>query len=318
MRLYLQYQPNDTGKGKFTSKLIPELEALGVSVKTENHKCDIAMSYSYIRDTKCRLPTVLRVDGIYIDQGILRPGRDARIKDGVAFADAVIWQSDFSKNIAGHFVGLNRKRNYVIFNGDSEANYSSVVPQKSDYKRNIIISAKWQDGHDRKRVHKRFKEHCKIARDYCEIDKNVCFWIIGNNQDKYYESDRIRYLGWLSDEEIKPYLKMGDIYLYVPWYDWCPNSVVEAMTAGLHVVCNNNGGQKELVDGYGTVVNCDEEITIKSFKKQNVPKPNRDTVIDKIKEIFSGNVASKINPKINIKEIAKQYKNVFEDVLGGY
>ena len=66
MKLFLQYKKNDTGKGKFTGRLVPELETLGGDVRYEGAGCDITLSYTKFREKSGGMPRVLRVDGVHL------------------------------------------------------------------------------------------------------------------------------------------------------------------------------------------------------------------------------------------------------------
>lgn len=326
MRIYWQYDPNDTGKGKFTKRLIPELEKLGVRIKFRPEHCDATISYTRFRKESGKLPTVLRVDGVHMIRGKKWIARDDFIIKSINKADAVIWQSEFCKKIIKGMYPAKPKKDYVIFNGE---NITSRAGEKivSPYPKNVVISAKWQDKRDEKRIHKRLKHHTKVARDYIVWGKydDVCFWILGNNEDKYYESERLRYVGWLeNDEDIKKYLRMADVFLYLPWFDWCPNMAVEAMACGCYLICSNNGGHAELTKGYGTVIETDAEIEPKMVGCKDVPDFNRTKVIEEIDKYFQGVELDRqhqclsvveYNPDIDIQNTAKKYKAVFERVI---
>jgi hypothetical protein len=108
---------------------------------------------------------------------------------------------------------------------------------------------------------------------------------------------------------------MADVYLYVPWYDWCPNSAVEAMCAGNYLVCSNNGGHTEMADGYGSIVATDEIIKPKILVDVQPPKPNRDWVMDALNIYFLSKPPIAVNPRVRIEHAASEYKKVFERVL---
>jgi hypothetical protein len=80
MRVFWQYPYNATGKGKFTKRLVPELEKLGVKVEFKNYKkCDITISYTRFRMDSGKLPKVLRVDGLHMLRNKSWRGRDKLI-----------------------------------------------------------------------------------------------------------------------------------------------------------------------------------------------------------------------------------------------
>jgi len=316
MKVFWQYKPNKTGKGKFTARLLPVLEDLGVKAEFKNYKkCDLTISYTRYRMDSGKLPRVLRVDGLHMMRNKSWRGRDKFIGKDANEADAVIWQSEFCRRVLSGVLKIKPKREAVIFNGDDPDYYKKIVPLISPHERNIIMMAKWYNKRGQPRVQKRTKEHLKIARDYTAMDEKCCFWIVGNCKDRHYESDRVRYVGWKTKKELASYLKMADVYLYIPWYDWCPNSAVEAMCAGNYLICSNNGGHAEMAEGYGTIVPTDKTINPKIFIDAKPPKPNRELVLDTLKSYYKERPEAKVNPEVNIEHVAKRYKEVFKGVL---
>jgi len=298
--------------------LLPELEKLGVDVSYKPKGCDITISYSNFNADSGSMPKVLRMDGVHILRNKLREWQNDEIVKDMKKADAIIWQSQFCRRVAGGILGYYGRKSFVIFNGDDPKHYENVEPIQSPYQKNVVFSCKWNSNDGSDRLSKRFKESTKIARDYGEIDKDVCFWFIGNYKEKRYECDRIRYVGWLEEAQVKRYLKMADLYVFIPWFDWCPNSLVEAMTAGNYVICSNQGGHAEIVEGYGTVLPIDKTIAPKSVKEMNVPAIDRSVVLHAIKDYFDKKPEAKPNPAIHIERIARKYKETFEEVLGGH
>lgn len=316
MRVFWQYPYNQTGKGKFTKRLVPELEKLGVKVDFKNYKkCDLTISYTRFREESGKLPKVLRVDGLHMLRNKSWKGRDKLIGKDANRADGVIWQSEFCQKVLSKILKIKPKREAVIFNGDDPAYYNDVAPFVSPYPRNVIMMAKWYNKRGQPRVQKRYKEHCKIARDYTAMDKDCCFWIVGNCEDKHYESDRVRYIGWKTKKELAAYLVMADVYLYIPWYDWCPNSAVEAMCAGNYLICSNNGGHAEMAEGYGSIVSTDEIINPKILIDVQPPKPNREAVLEGLKQYYDIRPQAVVNPNVKIGNVAIKYKKMFEKVL---
>jgi len=115
MRVFWQYDPNDTGKGKFTKRLLPELEKLGVKIKYRPDHCDLTISYTRFRKESGNLPKVLRVDGVHMIRGKRWVARDDFIIKSINKADAVIWQSSFCKRIITEMYPARPKKDFIIF-----------------------------------------------------------------------------------------------------------------------------------------------------------------------------------------------------------
>jgi len=314
MNVFLQYEMNETGKGLFLARLEPELKKLDVYLKTSPKGCDLTLSLTSWRKESGKLPRVLRLDGVHMVQGKRIGWRNDQISKGIKKSDVAIWQSRFCKRIVGGMLG-KPKKNFVIFNGMNPDEFSQVDPIRSPYPRNIMMLAKWDYKDKTPRKHKRLKEAAKIARDYTAIDPQACFWIVGNTKERRYESERIRYTGWLEIEETKRYMKMCDVGVYPAWFDWCPNSVVESISAGQYMIVSNNGGQAELVEEYGKVVDVDKPMTPQALKRMHVPEIDRSKFVNAIAEFYFVKPQRSFNPALHISRIARKYKEAFEAAL---
>ena len=205
MKLFIQYpKDNQTGKGRFFQRIVPHLEALGVKCFYENDKCDITIAPIRFREKTKGIPRVLRVDGIHLFGA--KRGRNEIIEHDLRKADAVIWQSEFSRRMATGIFGFTPKTEAVIFNG---ANPIPRRPEKSEMLR-IIMSAKWiSDGE--LRPHKRLKEMLEMVREYGQ-KRNIRCWVAGKT-DMHAEPPIIM-LGHLDEKRLNDYLAMSDVMLY--------------------------------------------------------------------------------------------------------
>jgi len=314
MKVFIQYDKNDTGKGQFLSRLERAIAKIGVTFEYDSPLgCNVTLSFTHWRKP-CSLPSVLRIDGIHLHLTKNVEWRNEQIGKDIKDADAVIWQSKFCYDIVGGLLGVGKK-NYTIFNGMDPADYDSVVSAQSPYRRNIVFSAKWRNKtREGERYFKRYKDSAKIARDYTEMDQNTCAWILGNTPDQKYASERVVYTGWLEPQQVKAYLKMADCVVHIPYFDWCPNSVVESLCAGCYGIVGNSGGQAEFVGKYGTVVQIDKRVKPKMVNAVDVPKIDRGLVIHAIADYFRDMPRVVLNPEIHIDYVAARYKEVFDAV----
>lgn len=296
MKLFIDYSPNTSGKGKFLNRLIPELENNGVRCRFKPGNCDIALGVSWWR-TKVKYPMVLRVDGIHLKQNDKTNWKNDRIRKALKRTTAVIYQSEYAKKMVQAKFGFRNKPSYVVFNGAVPSEYWGHSKQlKGKY--NIISVAKWchRNGY---RTHKRFKSVVATAREY--RDKDVHFYVAGEVLDKP-SLPNLTLLGQLDDKTLRGYLCAADIMFYPAKYDWCPNSVVEAICAGLPVIATDGHGGTELVRACGGVV-----ISNKFS-------------VDEVCENIAYALAEPPNvdsSPVDVKNTAVQYKAVFEEVLNG-
>ena len=85
----------------------------------------------------------------------------------------------------------------------------------------------------------------------------------------------------VSLKQLPDILNRNNVYIHTKIGDWCPNSVLEAMSCGLPVICPSWGGTKELVGDAGAICQskeweCDDALidqmaldTIRIYKNLN-------------------------------------------------
>jgi glycosyltransferase involved in cell wall biosynthesis len=317
MKLYIQYELNETGKSKFISRLIPALKKRGVKIQFKEKGADVALLLTRNRDKFPKIPVAIRMDGTNITN---TSGAKKRIKKKILPAmnksKAIIYQSEFCKYMLNGIIQPKVKKQYVIYNGAHPDEFD-VNPRVSEHYKNVLMSAKWFDGKHH-RDYKRLRQMWEIAVRYVTIHSgNTCFWIAGETggvEKQWPKNDRIKFVGHLSDRPLKHYLKMADIYLHMPWYSWCDNSLIEAITAGCIPIVSNVGGNAEVVeDCGGMILDVDQKLAAK--RTNNGPPPlNVYTVTDAISHVFNTNIKLNQRP-IHIDTIARKYKQVFEELL---
>ena len=317
MNLYVQYKLKTCGKSKFLTRLIPELDRLGVKVQFEEKGADVALLISRCRGKFPKIPTVVRMDGItLLDTKDERDRLRNKIRPSVNKCNAIIYQSEFCRRMLNGILKPKVKKQYVIFNGANIQDYF-VKPAESDKLQNVLISSKWFDGKNF-RYHKRLREMWEVAVEYCSMySGDTKFWIAGETggEEKHWpKHDSIEFLGHLDSLTLKRYYVLCDVMLYLAWYDWCPNQVIEVLCAGVPVVCNNNGGVPEIVKNNGIICNIDVMMPTKRIASNMPPAFNRLTVLENLRDVLHSPPNLDIW-HVNIRNVAKQYKKVFEEVL---
>jgi len=317
MRLFVQYNKDSkTGKGLFFNRIVPHLERLGCKCYYENKKCDITISPIRFRVDTGKMPKVLRIDGIHI----MLDSKHGKIKDEVVRkdikrADAVIWQSEFCKYMVCNILSAHPKREAVILNGANPQDYN-VLPAKSDYKYNVILSSKWYTKDDERKT-KRLHDMLCFAEEYTRQRKDVCFWVAGQTNNIQSDNKRIIMLGHLEQDKLASYLKLADVMLYLAWFDFCPNAVVESICAGTPVICGNNGGTPEIVKKSGIILEIDDLMT-PQYSYNNVPSilNKKDIVLDAL-ELAQNTNFMMDRVDLTAEYVARKYYNLFSEVLNG-
>ena len=310
MKVFVEYDfKNESGKGKFCSRLRAEWDRTGVEYSDTAKGCDVRLSFIKFR-TECKLPTVLRLDGSHneLHMNEKKQAWKNRLCSGfIKKSKAVIWQSEFCRKM-GHVVFADRPRKeYVIFNGADPAEFLPWNPGK-----NVLLSAYWKE-----RPHKRLAEMLDVARIYTARHPDVFFHVLGDAKDTI-KSPNIIFHGYLSTEKMKQVFSKCACMLNICYADWCPNAVVEALVAGMPVICTAGHGVSEIVRNSGIVVDIDDPIDKKHFYRA-MNKPIRDIqpVYDALDAIF---IEKRQFPKpehLYIGKIARKYYEVCKEVYDG-
>ena len=314
IKLYIQYdKQNRSGKGKFISRLWPELEKLGVKVQWEQAGADIALGLTRWRE-KTRIPKVLRLDGIHLIGSKHHRWNNKRIKKSMQKADAVIYQSAWGKYMIENRFDIKPK-SYVIHNGADPEQYKKTMLVQP-WPKNVIMSAKWVSRDDRRQ--KRLPDMVAIAWEYIKLHDDVCVYIAGKNNLPNYRHERMVNLGYLEEQGLQEWLSYCDVMLNLAWWDWCPNAVVEAICAKCIVVGSDKTGVGELIKLCGGVpLNLDAPISpTAEFPDNRPPSFDYSKVIAGLDAAFRYSRKIEVNPEpLDIRNIAQKYKRVFEDVL---
>ncbi|MDA9230046.1 glycosyltransferase family 4 protein, partial [Amylibacter sp.] len=217
---------------------------------------------------------VVRIDGIYFDkneQSGKNETLNKRIFKTIETAKGVIFQSNFSKNLVeAHYGDINIPK-VTIING---APLRVVKPRKNK-KKIIVCSANW-------RAHKRLSSIISVVRGLrSELD---CELLVLGDVGSFNKvtHDFVTFIGKVDKASVFQYLERADLFLHLAWLDPCPNSVVEAISCGVPVVCSNQGGTPEIVNktGCGRVAMCDVKVDYGNLVDlYNPPLPDIDEII---------------------------------------
>lgn len=308
MRLYINYKLKDSGKGKFLKMLTPRLEDLGVKCSFKSGKQDITLGVRRFRG-KVAGPTILRVDGVYMFKDKKTYWTNNLVKKSIKLADGVIWQTQFCQDTVTKILGVKPKKSFVVFNGADPNNYenSKVLRYRLD-RPLVVMSARWKD-----RPWKRLKDCLRVAREVRKHE-DVAFWVAGKYKKDLSEKG-IRFSGHLTEKQLRTLLAEADAMLNLSYYDWCPNAVVEALCAGVPVVCNNASGVREIIDPETCeVVNVDAKLVAKIRSHDNPPSIDPVPVAEAVLRVLHAGKRADCS-RVHIERSALGYKNVFEEVL---
>ena len=301
-----------TGKGKFAGRLVRAWREMGIEVREDSKvKVDIALHIGRMNYESWAKKHVLRVGPACIDTNMNWRKINHEKAKSVKKADAIVYQSKYSKKIYHKLVYKPDKPETIIFNGADPRDYAEHMYScrfKGSNSYLVLASTRvWLP-------QKRLKQ---IIRPFFNGDLRDCSLIICGDSlgldKKYGMLQNIFFAGKCRDDELAAYYRVCKAMVHLTWVDTFPNSVVEAQVAGLPVICTDQGGTKEVLQN-GIVL----KDSLFNYKPVNLKKPpvvGTDKIVEAIKSIIKGDYQKKRVNGLYIKNIAKQYIKFFESIL---
>jgi len=176
------------------------------------------------------------------DEGEYRRKKHAHIKEPNRFADVTVFQSNFVFENMHPFLGCPQ-RYEVIHNG---ANPEEFYPAEKSGE--FIGHITWGTG-DKKRL--------DMLYETIRENPDEHFLLVGNHSMSNYDFtglSNVRYTGIAERQKINSLLHRMKFLFYPSENDPCPNTVIEAILAGIPVCYNPIGGSRELVKDCGLPV----------------------------------------------------------------
>ena len=295
-----------TGPNTFGRRLAKCFFELGHEITNESN-ADISLVFIEPSGRKLTKRIVQRLDGIWFSPDQFET-HNTRIKSLYEMADAVIWQSNFDKNMTTRWWN-NPRKGFVISNGvclkfSEDKNLSEkllLLHQK--YDKIFVCSANWHG-------QKRLSENVDLFNHLKKFYNSSCLLVLGNNASIKSDND-VFVLGSLPQDFCMQIYKSCDWMFHLAWLDHCPNTVVEALSCGLPVVCSEDGGTKEIVKDFGKILNEEVPYDYRLVSYDRPPKLNFDQIIGPLPE--KERLGS--YPSLRIEDTAKSYLNIFENIL---
>lgn len=120
--------------------------------------------------------------------------------------------------------------------------------------------------------------------------------------------DQVTFVGHVPHAKIHEYYEAADVFVLPSNNEGMSNTVLEAMAAGVPIVVTDTGGTKELVDGNGIVVPKQSATGIAQAIAHY--QDNRELILE------HGEVSRKIATKMSWSNVAEQYDNVYDRIVG--
>lgn len=193
----------------------------------------------------CKMRGVRLIDGT-IRMGVKPPRRQLLQRLGITFADRVVANSQ--AGLAAW--GIASARGRVVYNGfDPERLSLCTAPEKGSPLFTVVMVGRMSPEKD-------YRTFCNAARIlFAQNDLQWRFLAIGNGLDhlrlREENSDLIE-TGKLAildgGAEVLPLISQAQVgVLLSPYGEGCSNAIMEYMACGLPVICNDLGGNRELV-----------------------------------------------------------------------
>ncbi len=300
----------DGSTRKAVSRMFPVWQDLGHKIVDSRRNANVQLSV--VKITNNTLPTLLRLDGVYYDLADNYKSRNTEISRSHQIADAVVYQSKFSKKMCERYLGQRSTPIYdVVYNGVS--NWQNFKLHNGI---NIVACAKW-------RRPKRLQETIEVFLEYLESYPNSKLHIIGpmSRGAKEIPTKNVIYYGRVSEDRIKEIYTTADLCIHLCKKDSCPSSVVEALSAGVPVVTTNaGGGAAELCmlceGGYiaeGDYVTTDPDYIYKDAYNK-LPDETKTSIVSLMRAIIKTGTKASMSPILSIEHTAKRYLYLMEQI----
>jgi glycosyltransferase involved in cell wall biosynthesis len=124
---------------------------------------------------------------------------------------------------------------------------------------------------------------------------------------------RVRFLGNLSQERLARYYVLCNATVHISWIDWCPNVVVESISSGTPVVCNNVGGNPEIVGRSGIICKLDRPYPKGRLNPRKPPQIPLPSLVHGYERVVTEQLDC-FRPDLDIASIALKYLDAFTEV----
>jgi hypothetical protein len=291
---------SSSGPNSFAKQLWKALQIKG-------HNCTSVTPYdpdiqlTFIQSTIGRkvAPLVLRLDGVWHNSAQNWLQMNQPIAVAFQAADAVIVQSEFDRELVGHYIG-NHPNTHVVWNGTSHQEILAVSPLDDSvidrFDHVWCCAASW-------RPHKRLRANIEYFLH--NTDSDTCLVVAGANPDHIIDHDRIVYMDHVNRGTLLRLYKRAEVFIHLAYLDHCPNVVIDARTAGCTIICSSSGGTKEIAGPNATIVR-DAVWNFTPCKLYEPPELDfNDTYVNDMP----------FSPPTDISVVAHRYATIFEDLL---
>ncbi len=305
----MEHVKKSGGPGIFVHRLMDFMQEREM-IRLVNKKSDIYFSTVWLTKTPSKTKIVYRAASAYYNTHEKKRNESLNFKlsKAIRFAHYVIYQSRFGRMLTKKILRRKGRHYKIIPNGFDLSPYRKIKPyiRGKQEKYLFVACADWTE--KAKRGHLVIK-----AFRRAKITNSRLIMIGKPNLDLARNYRSVRWVGKIPIKQIVSYLKSKPVLVHLCYVEICPNAVVEALSYGCPVVCNNIGGTPELVGGDGIIASCD-----KKFKFIRHPVDLYNVEIAPIAEAMRTAAITNWNisrPDLSMEVCARSYLTAFEEAL---
>ena len=261
MKVFIVFEMSDepTGGGNQFLKMLKKefCSKNALAEKPEDASIFLFNSHHFLKNVSSykksfpKAKFVHRIDGpmrLYNDSS---DARDQQVYfANETFADATIYQSDWSKN-KNLEMGLQPKLSHAVIQNCADNSIFFPCKQIKTIRKKIrLFSSSWSN-HEKKGF-----------AFYDFLDKNLDF-----AKYEYFFAGRspivfknIKNLGALESEDLANELRRSDIFVTASQNDPCSNSLIEGLSCGLTCVALKSGGHPEIIKNHDFLFETESEL----------------------------------------------------------
>ena len=305
-RLKIQFFHSKYGGPSVFMRRLRRYLADHYNIKVTDNNPDLYLSAVWRGNPPKGAKVIHRVDNCYFDKSNKdRVSFNNKIRTAIKKADGVIYQSNFSRSLCNEILGTRASKSVEIHNGFDQSLCGDIVPFKHDYEYLFVACALWRP----------IKRPQSIMRAFIKAEiPNSSLIMIGDGIKNKPSDPNIICTGSLKPKDTYKYYKAATAIIHISRMESCPNSVVEGLSFGKPIVCNNAGGTKEIVKNDGIVVDLDPIDNFKSFSMRYPESIDIDKLAFAIRDITKKKW-DVCRPDLSMKSCVKKYYDFFNTVL---
>jgi glycosyltransferase involved in cell wall biosynthesis len=308
----------DTGLSHIlTRRMIPYW--LQQNWRVTDNPSEAKVQLSFVRFSNITpLPKILRLDSVYYNTDIDYKSMNYDISQSHAIADGIVYQSDFSEYMVPSYLTERKptSKTKVIYNGIERGWAGDHIEDK---KFHIVVSAIW-------RRHKRLKEIIQIFLEFVK-SHNTMLHILGSleREDNVYQHPQICYYKHVDYNKMASIFQKAHVSLHLSKRDSCPNTVIEAIGAGIPVITTNScGGATDMAGMTNGCIICNGDDNYYDIgpaphyrDEYNVLQKNiKVNILNALEEVYKDRRRVVLPEKLTIENVSNQYIKFMKEVIG--